>query len=303
MSDDRWPSKAHRRRGRFVSWEGPDADARSIRVLESVGEVCDEHSWSCGGAPEPTMVPPYMDIPFAGIGDASSAFLVPDGNFPDSSASIPATSTMAVMDAERGGRVAGSQDLGRDDSRPLDLTSTSERGTSSSPVSTRARADRPLGATCLTREQTATSRFLGHLASRWRTMRLKRGRLPWVWRPVPKARCCYGLNLASPDEFADHRARAQQVSDWDAECVSLLRRLESGRQPLVLDFFLHCRSCLGGWPAHRHRRGGSRYRTTTELYRPLWHGLFRVGGRFGSGEATDADSTLSTDRRLGFATM
>ena len=80
VSDDRWPSKAHRRRGRFVSWEGPDADARSSRVLESVGEVCDEHSWGCGGAPDPTMVLSYMDIPLAGIGDASSAFLVPDGN-------------------------------------------------------------------------------------------------------------------------------------------------------------------------------------------------------------------------------
>ena len=108
-----------------------------------------------------------------------------------------------------------------------------------------------MGATCLTREQAASARFIAHLVTRWRALGASRHALPWVWRPVPHARCRYGLNLASPDEFSEHKERAQQLTEWDAECVSLLRRLESGRQPLVIDLF-----CAAGAVSEGGRRIG-----------------------------------------------
>ena len=47
--------------------------------------------------------------------------------------------------------------------------------------------------------------------------------------------------MASADEFVAQAERAERVLRWDCEHVSLLTRLRSGRQPIILDLF-----CAGG---------------------------------------------------------
>ena len=92
----------------------------------------------------------------------------------------------------------------------------------------------------------AAGRFLVHMFSRLRArFRGPSTRLRWtaVWRPVVSCRCAYGLNLARPEEFEAQKTRAARCQDWDRELVRLLRRLESGRAPLVLDLF--CGAGLG----------------------------------------------------------
>ena len=51
-----------------------------------------------------------------------------------------------------------------------------------------------------------------------------RGLLP-VLRPVHRARCQGGLNLASSEEFADQTRRADRVLAWYRQYVELLRKL------------------------------------------------------------------------------
>ena len=100
----------------------------------------------------------------------------------------------------------------------------------------------------------AAGRFLVHIFDRLRA-RWGRGGLspfPRVWRPSIKSRCGYGTNLAPAAEFEDQAARARQVFDWDRSQAHLLKRLESGRTPLVLDLFC----CAGGVSEGFRRAGG-----------------------------------------------
>ena len=102
----------------------------------------------------------------------------------------------------------------------------------------------------------AAGRFLAHFASRirardWGDHRGSSKRVPLVWRPPVKCQCCYGQNLASGAEFEDQASRARLVADWDRAQSHLLKRLESGRTPLILDLF-----CCSGGVSEGFRRGG-----------------------------------------------
>ena len=58
-----------------------------------------------------------------------------------------------------------------------------------------------------------------------------------VFRPEAPPRCCHGQNLASAAEFDQQHERAMACIRWYQQYVRLLHRLESGRQPLVIDLF------------------------------------------------------------------
>merc|ERR1712091_466954 len=77
-----------------------------------------------------------------------------------------------------------------------------------------------------------------------------RGLMP-VLRLTRSHRCGGGANLASEDEFAAQRARAERVLDWYRQYVQLLRRLQSGVTPTVVDDF-----CGGGGSSDGVRRAG-----------------------------------------------
>jgi len=101
----------------------------------------------------------------------------------------------------------------------------------------------------------AAARFLGHVFSRlrgsfplWRPGQ----RMPAVYRPVPHCRCRYGLDLAPRAEFEAQSQLAAQLLDWEREHIELLRRLESGRAPLMLDLF-----CGAGGVSEGFRRMGA----------------------------------------------
>ena len=48
-------------------------------------------------------------------------------------------------------------------------------------------------------------------------------------------RCGGGKNLASDEQFEEQRERAERVLDWYRQYVQLLRRLQSGVTPTVVD--------------------------------------------------------------------
>lgn len=75
---------------------------------------------------------------------------------------------------------------------------------------------------------------------------------PAVWRPAVHCQCAYGMNLAGPSEFAEQAVGAQALNDWDRVQTLLLKRLESGRTPLILDLFC----CAGGVSEGIRRAGG-----------------------------------------------
>ena len=64
-------------------------------------------------------------------------------------------------------------------------------------------------------------------------------------------RCGGGANLADESEFAEQRARAARLLDWYRQYVQLLRRLQSGVTPTVVDDF-----CGGGGSSEGVRRAG-----------------------------------------------
>ena len=64
-------------------------------------------------------------------------------------------------------------------------------------------------------------------------------------------RCGGGANLATESEFAEQRERAEQVLDWYRQYVQVLRRLQSGVTPTVVDAF-----CGGGGSSDGVRRAG-----------------------------------------------
>ena len=64
-------------------------------------------------------------------------------------------------------------------------------------------------------------------------------------------RCGGGANLATEAEFTAQRERAERVIDWYRQYVQLLRRLQSGVTPTVVDDF-----CGGGGSSEGVRRAG-----------------------------------------------
>ena len=72
--------------------------------------------------------------------------------------------------------------------------------------------------------------------------------------------CGFGANLASDQEFEDQRALAADWLDHYAVYVEILRKLESGDTPTVLQAF-----CGGGGQAEGQRRAGGRV-VGTDLY-------------------------------------
>jgi hypothetical protein len=60
-------------------------------------------------------------------------------------------------------------------------------------------------------------------------------------RSTRSPRCRGGANLAMEAEFAAQRGRAERVLDWYRQYVQVLRRLQSGVTPTVVDAF-----CGGG---------------------------------------------------------
>jgi hypothetical protein len=64
-------------------------------------------------------------------------------------------------------------------------------------------------------------------------------------------RCGGGKNLASDEQFEEQRERAERVLDWYRQYVQLLRRLQSGVTPTVVDVF-----CGGGGSSEGVRRAG-----------------------------------------------
>jgi len=71
-------------------------------------------------------------------------------------------------------------------------------------------------------------------------------------RLTRRHQCGGGCNLATDDEFAAQRVRAEEVLDWYRGFVQLLRRLQSGATPSVLQLF-----CAAGYGSTEGvRRGG-----------------------------------------------
>ena len=70
-------------------------------------------------------------------------------------------------------------------------------------------------------------------------------------RRASRSRCENGANLASDDEFATQRALSEEMLDWYSTYVALLRRLDSGKTPFVIQNF-----CGGGGSSEGCRRAG-----------------------------------------------
>ena len=119
------------------------------------------------------------------------------------------------------------------------------------------------------RWQWGSAKLLVHvfnrLRRRWQTGRGMPRPAPAVWRPVPVTACRYGLDLASDEEFAAQRRRAERAQAWDARCVTLLKRLSSGATPVVLDLF-----CCAGGVSEGFRRAGASSVGVDKEEQPCW---------------------------------
>ena len=138
-------------------------------------------------------------------------------------------------------------------------------------------------------EQIAQGNFLAHIFTRarrrWRWCRkAPRSIFPTIWRPAVHCQCSYGLNLAGPSEFAAQAKEAQAVLDWDRAQSFLLKRLESGRTPLILDLF-----CCAGGVSEGMRRAGCATFGVDQDAQPEFKARFG-GGWFQQGDALDRQS-------------
>lgn len=95
----------------------------------------------------------------------------------------------------------------------------------------------------------SSSTFFGGHASCWRRGGM-RG-LMAALRLTRSYRCGGGANLASEEEFRAQRERAERVLDWYRQYVQVLRRLQSGTTPSIVDAF-----CGGGGSSDGVRRAG-----------------------------------------------
>ena len=99
--------------------------------------------------------------------------------------------------------------------------------------------------------------FLQNIFRRSRELRpgcWRRGGMAGVMTAVRRGRsyrCGGGKNLASDEQFEEQRERAERVLDWYRQYVQLLRRLQSGVTPTVVDVF-----CGGGGSSEGVRRAG-----------------------------------------------
>ena len=97
-------------------------------------------------------------------------------------------------------------------------------------------------------------------------------------------RCGGGANLASEAEFVAQRERAERVLDWYRQYVQVLRRLQSGVTPTIVDGF-----CGGGGSSEGVRRaGGASFGLDQEEQADFVR-------RFGSTSFTLGDSTAWAD--------
>ena len=107
------------------------------------------------------------------------------------------------------------------------------------------------------REAEAAARRIQHIVRRTRSRwphgwdRSVSSSRPAIWREVRAPRCRFGLNLARPAEFVPQAERYGAAVRWYAQYVSLLRRLESGRTPMILELF-----CGAGGSSEGVRRAG-----------------------------------------------
>ena len=111
-------------------------------------------------------------------------------------------------------------------------------------------------------------------------------------RPVETRTCCHGQNLAGPSDFACQAEVAADCLRWQAQYVHLLRRVESGRQPLVLDLF-----CGGGGSSEGVRRAGAAPMGMDDTDQPHFRVKFGTD-RFILGDALDLERLRGYVRRL-----
>ena len=94
-----------------------------------------------------------------------------------------------------------------------------------------------------------------------------------VRRDFRTPRCCFGQNLATRAEFDAQHERAMGCLRWYEQYVHLLRRLESGRTPLVVDLF-----CGAGGSSEGVRRMGGASLGVDDTEQP--HFVARFGGEW-----------------------
>ena len=113
-----------------------------------------------------------------------------------------------------------------------------------------------------------------------------------MWRPVEERSCRHGMALARPEDFDRQADLASRCLRWQSQYVHVLRRLESGRQPLVLDLF-----CGGGGSSEGVRRAGAVSMGVDSTDQP--HFTARFGGQwFTLGDALDLERLRGLVRRL-----
>ena len=142
----------------------------------------------------------------------------------------------------------------------------------------------------------AAARLLQHVfrrtRARWPGGWSRGAPRPAVMRPVETRTCCHGQNLAGPSDFACQAEVAADFLRWQAQYVHLLRRVESGRQPLVLDLF-----CGGGGSSEGVRRAGAAPMGMDDTDQPHFRVKFGTD-RFILGDALDLERLRGYVRRL-----
>ena len=113
-----------------------------------------------------------------------------------------------------------------------------------------------------------------------------------VARPVCHPRCRHGQALSSASDFERQRVLASQAVAWYEQWVRLLRRLDSGRTPMLLDLF-----CGGGGASEGARRVGACAVGVDSSEQPAFVARF-MGESFVLGDATDREQLRYLVRRF-----
>ena len=120
-------------------------------------------------------------------------------------------------------------------------------------------SSRSSGSACidLSPGQLGQVRYLQHFFRRSRAVRssawLRKGGLAdlAVWRRVRQPACAHGQRLAAEAEFSAQQQLADEVFAWQRQYSLLLKRLQSGMAPMMLDLF-----CKAGGASEGGRRAG-----------------------------------------------
>ena len=115
---------------------------------------------------------------------------------------------------------------------------------------------------------------------------------PAVWRPADMPSCSNGLSLADPSSFTSQAELAAHCFRWQSQYVRILQRIESGRQPLVLDLF-----CGGGGSSEGVRRAGGASMGVDDSDQPSFRAKFG-SSCFTLGDALDLERLRGLVRRL-----